>query len=342
MKILNSVIAFAIIASMTLAKVSHACVLGSTLFPQPENKEVKNGQDAKISTNSSSASFYGIGQNPLKIAAGEVITKEQFEATIDKVVNLYKREIEAEYRKLVVEKEWDNKQINAYVTIKGNRKWSGGGNYTDPEPTDWYSMHIFGGLSTHPLSTLDQLALVVCHETGHLFAGHPYVHANNKKTTVFSIEGQADYFATSKCLKKLFEDEDNEAYLVGKIIPPSAQKSCFDTWGPSKDHAACIRIAMAGDTIIQMFHDVKSKSGSNPWMNGQKKMEKPDLAKRDPTIVTTMFERHPELQCRIDTYFQGALCTVSHDELLARDSSGKGSCKNGETGERPLCWFKPL
>jgi tryptophan synthase alpha subunit len=44
MKNLNSVIAFAIIASMTLAKVSHACVLGSTLFPQPENKEVKNDE----------------------------------------------------------------------------------------------------------------------------------------------------------------------------------------------------------------------------------------------------------------------------------------------------------
>ena len=51
---------------------------------------------------------------------------------------------------------------------------------------------------------------------------------------------------------------------------------------------------------------------------------------------------HPYAQCRLDTYFNGALCTVSEIIDFDDDEETTGAChkKNGDDrGLRPQCWF---
>jgi Zn-dependent protease with chaperone function len=54
---------------------------------------------------------------------------------------------------------------------------------------------MFGGLARDPLVTKDGFSAVICHEIGHHIAGAP-----RKGFSWASNEGQADYFATTKCL----------------------------------------------------------------------------------------------------------------------------------------------
>jgi hypothetical protein len=46
----------------------------------------------------------------------------------------------------------------------------------------------------------------------------------------------------------------------------------------------------------------------------------------------------------MDTYYQGALCTVDHRVEVSQTQEAQGTCyaANGDVdGVRPLCWFKP-
>jgi hypothetical protein len=64
----------------------------------------------------------------------------------------------------------------------------------------------------------------------------------------------------------------------------------------------------------------------------------------DPKVVTKTDDNHPAYQCRLDTYFQGALCEKAFTEDVSASSEVTGTC-HGSTGQttglRPLCWFKP-
>ncbi len=64
----------------------------------------------------------------------------------------------------------------------------------------------------------------------------------------------------------------------------------------------------------------------------------------DTAVVNSHFHGHPMPQCRLDTYFQGALCILSELEDVNQNDALVGNCNRiqGETlGVRPLCWFKP-
>src|SRR5690606_31589808 len=63
---------------------------------------------------------------------------------------------------------------------------------------------------------------------------------------------------------------------------------------------------------------------------------------KDLAVVAETFTRHPKAQCRLDTYFAGALC----DNLMpvSNSNSKDGMCNRSEgdsVGVRPLCWFAP-
>ena len=62
------------------------------------------------------------------------------------------------------------------------------------------------------------------------------------------------------------------------------------------------------------------------------------------TVVDRMFDAHPETQCRLDTYYQGALCGAALGTDVSNSDPNAGSCtaKNGQrVGLRPRCWYKP-
>jgi len=106
---------------------------------------------------------------------------------------------------------------------------------------------MFGGLARHETMTPDGFATVVCHELGHHLGGVP------KKFSWFgnswaSNEGQADYFGIMKCLRKMFEHEDNV-----KIVKEIDDKARYDDAAQTK---TLIVMQILGNT--KTFFDAQS------------------------------------------------------------------------------------
>ena len=186
---------------------------------------------------------------------------------------------------------------------------------------------MFGGLARHETITADGFALVVCHELGHHIGGAP------RKTSAWaspwaSNEGQADYFATLKCLRRVWNDENNAEVVASMEVPAELSAKCSST----DDAALCIRGGMAGMSVARLFQSLYGETKS------------PLFETPSTKVVTKTDDAHPATQCRLDTYFQGALCEKSFNENVDGKSEVTGTC-HGSTGHkiglRPLCWFKP-
>ena len=67
-----------------------------------------------------------------------------------------------------------------------------------------HKVSIMGGNLTNEYMTLDSLALLVCHELGHFLGGAPKrIYLDPEEDQEWNtVEGQADYFSTLKCMKR--------------------------------------------------------------------------------------------------------------------------------------------
>jgi hypothetical protein len=240
------------------------------------------------------------------------LTKQQFDAVIDKVEAIYSPIVSNMGGTLKVEREWKDGTVNAYATRVGS-----------------WSVHMFGGLARHSTITEDGLALVLCHEIGHHIGGAPKVNSLFGRWA--SNEGQADYFATLKCLRKTFLNDNNLTIIKRLQAPKALSAACASTWTNKEDRAICVRSGMAGASVAALFAALRNKPES--------KFDTPDT-----NVVSKTDDDHPATQCRLDTYFQGALCEASFNEDVSQKDEVKGTCHKslGHTnGLRPLCWFKP-
>jgi hypothetical protein len=246
--------------------------------------------------------------------ANPEMTEEIFNQVIDKIGQIYEPIVREEGGRLRIDKKWSDGTVNAYAQRQGST----------------FLVTMFGGLARHETITADGLALVVCHEIGHHIGGAP------KKGGVFGVswasnEGQSDYFATTKCLRKMFETEDNEAILKEMNIPQFAKDACQAQFSEELDYLICLRGAMAGASVANLFSALR-------------RIDPPQFDTPDARRSATTDHNHPQPQCRMDTYFQGALCQIDHREPVSQRDEAKGYCyrANGDTtGVRPLCWFKP-
>lgn len=231
------------------------------------------------------------------------ITEAQFNSVLDKVDKHYTPIIAAQGGKLVINRLWSNGTVNASAIQYG---------------ADWH-INMYGGLARHATITVDGFALVACHEIGHHLGGFPKMHwATN--------EGGADYFATLKCLRRLNgPDEKAEA------LDPVAAKACEGNFADEGERNRCGKGTMAGVSVANLFQVLAPRPTA------------PLLTTPDPTQVARTNDRHPAGQCRLDTYFQGSLCTRSIADDLANDNPVTGACTQvgGFTnGIRPRCWYK--
>lgn len=239
------------------------------------------------------------------------LNQNEFDSAISRVQEIYESEVESMGGKLVINRKWEDGEVNAFAGRKG-KNWM---------------VTMTGGLARHESITPDGLALVVCHEIGHHIGGAP------KKLLGWSewasTEGQADYFATLKCLRRVFMNDDNAKILKGVKIPAALKKACLKSHG-SKGMHSCIRIGMASLSVANLF---KSLSGD----------ESPQFTTPDESVVAYTYDGHPASQCRLDTFFQGAICERSMNEAVSQSDEVQGTCHAslGDTvGIRPGCWFK--
>ena len=134
---------------------------------------------------------------------------------------------------------------------------------------------VYGGAAAVANGSEDTFALILCHETGHLYGGSPVSDEHN----FLSLEGQADYWAARECL--------------GEMLPTLSPRS------PSKEALAycldenrCARMIDAFLTLTAQFADNRN-------------LPHPKLETPDATVVETMLLTHPSPQCRLDTMIAG-------------------------------------
>lgn len=182
----------------------------------------------------------------------------------------------------------------------------------------WY-INMYGGLARHAAITEGGFALVACHEIGHHIGGFP-------KMSWATNEGGADYFATLKCLRLLYPNVEPPA------VDPVAGAACDAQYSDETGRKSCKIGAMGGDSVAALFHAMRPGS------------PRPAFNTPDASVVDRTNNAHPAAQCRLDTYFQGALCTKPVSEELSNTGAAAGSCTTGagyKVGVRSLCWYKP-
>jgi hypothetical protein len=287
-----------------MKKLSQGLLLATLIASQPVLSCSKDGKEGFLPENNLNISVND------KNAGG--LTEAQFGSVIDTVEGVY-APIVAEYGgKLEVVRNWTDGTVNAYAEREG----------------DTWKVSMFGGLARHKTITADGFALVVCHEIGHHIGGVPRYAGDDWAAN----EGQADYFATLKCLRRVWQSEDNARVVASMEIPKTLTDACNKQWSSATDRNLCVRGGMAGDSVAQLF-------GALSWQAKPAKFDTPD-----PKQVTRTNDAHPATQCRLDTYFQGALCEKSFNEEIGQSDEVSGVC-HGSTGAtvglRPRCWFKP-
>ncbi|EQC46237.1 M48 family metalloprotease [Bacteriovorax sp. Seq25_V] len=239
------------------------------------------------------------------------MTEEIFNAVIDRVENYYSSVVASKGANLVTLRKWEDGTVNAYANQVG-KTWQ---------------VHMFGGLARHRSVSPDGFALVMCHELGHHLAGAP-------KTTRMWIptwasnEGQSDYWASMKCFRSVYGSDNNEAIVSNMTIDAEVVKKCEANWNTDSEIALCKRVSQASKGLATL-------------LNGDRPV---DFATPDKSVVSKTNHKHPAGQCRLDTYFHGALCTKDITDETSNTDAKAGVCNRSEDytdGVRPLCWFKP-
>lgn len=252
--------------------------------------------------------------NTMQIAIGSKMandmTKETFVGAIDHVAEMFQPFFAKVNAKLTVNKLWDDNTVNASASQGRNGNWI---------------VNMYGGLARHQMVTVDGLILVLCHEIGHHLGGAPKYQGGRNWA---SAEGQSDYYGSLKCFRRVVANEDNVAIVAKMQIDPEVTKQCQATYTTENEIAVCQRTSMAAYSVSKMMAGTKVINFTTP----------------DLSQVSKTNENHPAVQCRLDTFFQAALCIKSIDEDLTSNDPTIGACsaKDGlKTGLRPTCWYKP-
>ncbi len=249
---------------------------------------------------------------PIGSAEDKGITQQQFNAVIDQAEKIYGPVIAARGGKLVVKRLWDNGTVNASAQRQGTN----------------YVVNMYGGLARHETITQDGFALVVCHEIGHHIGGAPKYGGGNDWA---SNEGQSDYFANLKCLRRMFSAPGAAAF-TRKGEDPGARPACEQAFESESDRALCVRGATAGMSVTSLFRALRRETVI------------PRYDTPDPAQVARTSDSHPATQCRLDTYYNGSICARGVNEELSETDATAGTCTDAavhKIGLRPRCWYKP-
>ncbi len=242
---------------------------------------------------------------------------EQYHEAIDKVLKAYTPIARRYGATIVMERKWESETVNA-------------GTYRENEGKRWI-INLHGGFARHPFITQDGYMLVVCHEIGHHIGGAPKKYYPETGKIWASTEGQSDYFATLKCLRKVFR-RDNNLEIVNELeVPENIRKECTLSFKTDSEIAMCIRTSMAGLSVARVNADGR-------------RIPMPEFEIRDNNIVDMTTNNHPVPQCRLNTYYEGSICTIPSHRNVSQIDEAKATChpKSGYTrGLRPECWFKP-
>lgn len=248
------------------------------------------------------------------IRGGQGVTEAEYNKIMDHIEALYGSVVQQKGGTLVVNRLWSDSTVNSSAEQQGNQ----------------WIINMFGGIARHPDNTYEGEALIACHEMGHHLGGAPKINSMFGGTWA-SNEGEADYFATLKCLRLMFADDDNAAIVAHTNIDPLVKSRCLAQFTSQREQDLCMRISLSAEAVSYIFQDLK------------KDASRPKFSTPDPSQVSRTDDDHPATQCRMDTYFQGSLCTAAINIENGATDFKVGACVEGVDGLgfRPRCWFNP-
>lgn len=230
--------------------------------------------------------------------------EELFKKAVYEVRDLYQPVIDRLPFEIAFIPQWNKTAVDSYTILAKK-----------------HAIFINGGMARAEHMTRDALILVACHELGHNIGGapqKPYIGGDPWS----SAEGQSDYFAAAKCLKNYFSEYYLEVDTENSVHSPLALDRCRAIYGEGREYQTCLRIVKAGEAVIAAL--------SQEYLgHTNQSIETPSDYVVEQTNV-----QYPSMQCRLDTYFRGALCDT--------DPMGDEYCtsKNRPYGARPSCWYK--
>jgi hypothetical protein len=185
-----------------------------------------------------------------------------------------------------------------------------------------FTIQISGGLINDEPMTTDTLALSICHELGHLLGGGPKKMPDSARMGWLSAEGQADYYSTLKCFRKVIPvlslSPADQAALA-ESEEQAIHKLC--------SNSECERTLRAADRLINAL---AARNGGGPVG-----LTTPS----DVVVETTNAAAYPPFQCRLDTMVRGSFCDTGPDENLSDTDWNQGTCSE-KNNSRPLCWYR--
>jgi hypothetical protein len=196
-----------------------------------------------------------------------------------------------------------------------------------------FTMKFPGGLARHELMSVETYTMVACHELGHHLGGPPLFPGGA------SVEGQADYFASYDCIRRVLEKSgDAHNPEISYQVSPLVEFFCAKAHPRSLyQQRVCQAVAYYGQQVTHFFATKKHQPA-------------PRFATPSLEVATVYYEvgkdPHPPLQCRLDTYLAAALCdqhpiTNSHSSVELNQITPCQTKEQFRLGERPLCWFIP-
>lgn len=147
---------------------------------------------------------------------------------------------------------------------------------------------VYGGFLTKKEISKKEMALVLCHEQGHLYAGYPYSDSHNE----ISAEGQADYYAAN-CLKNfLLQYPEYMGTLTGR------EQNLYPDF--------CLQNSTESLPVCQNILD--AISNLNKFFSYNWKQPAPSLTATALEVVDKTLTSYPnEIQCRFDSMINGFL-----------------------------------
>ncbi|EQC45617.1 hypothetical protein [Bacteriovorax sp. Seq25_V] len=186
-------------------------------------------------------------------------------------------------------------------------------------------LHVSSSLLTNMELKKEHLINVFCHELGHIIGGAPFIEEFPGDNRKISTEGQADYFATAKCMKRVLDPQEYEDVIIDFKVKSDLYKRGCTT-------RECQLISFFSLQAIQILGPHEELSFENV----------------DNKVVDYTYPYKNTEQCRLDTFVAGAICPVSEDVNFSDESQSFAAChwRGFSTdfilGARPACWFRPF
>ncbi len=245
-----------------------------------------------------------------------LVSEIDFNEMVQKTEAIYKPLFESHGLTLRIEADWKSETENAYSDAEGKTRL----------------VYLNGGYARHPLMTKDAYQSVICHEIGHHLGGFPH----EMGSPWASVEGEADYYSTLKCMKLVMNADPLNQSIANQLDLPDVIKAQCKAQFPAPDaYAICLRSAKASEEYGRVNASLATPNARKPVS-----LLTPENRR---SILTNM--SYPSTQCRVDTKLQGALCNVSPLIAIGYSDPTVGTCgaqNYYELGARPTCWFDPF